>query len=295
MDGNQAYCRGWRRAGHWRRMLKLGRAVAGKGKNRRTHIVEEAVEYLRIARAMADRLDRITAINPLDISENGLVVQLKYYLEMLHKHIDLVDRRLLKEGKIPHEEKTFPVFEPWVEWISKGKVHKPVEFGKRTCIVTGQWHFIVDYWVAGHQQDNLLLLPAMDRSRQRFVIARCSGGKGFFSKIDTQVMEMHGIKTIIPKKGKCSQIELQRENDPEFIQARRSHSAVESNINELEHRGLDRCPDKVIKGMHHYVGLAVIAYNPSYRTNIAGNRPEENGGYSPPGSLTNRQPGSESR
>ena len=36
---------------------------------------------------------------------------------------------------------------------------------------------------------------------------------------------------------------------------------MESNINELEHRGLDRCPDKGIKGMHRYIGLAVIAYN----------------------------------
>ena len=33
------------------------------------------------------------------------------------------------------------------------------------------------------------------------------------------------------------------------------------NLNELEHRGLDRCPDKGITGMHRYVGLAVIAYN----------------------------------
>ena len=59
------------------------------------------------------------------------------------------------------------------------------------------------------------------------------------------------IKTVIPKKGKRNLLEIQKENDPEFIKARRKHSAVESNINELEHRGLDRCPDKGIKGMHH--------------------------------------------
>jgi len=51
-----------------------------------------------------------------------------------------------------------------------------------------------------------------------------------------------------------------KESDPEFIKAGHDHSAVESNINELEQRGLDRCPDKGIKEMRRYVGLAVIAY-----------------------------------
>jgi hypothetical protein len=180
---------------------------------------------------------------------------------MLDKHIDLVDRRLLKEETIPHEEKLFSIFEPWVEWICKGKAHKPVELGKRTCIATDQWHFIVDWWVADHQQDNQMLLPVIDRIRQYYEISSCSGDKGFFSKIDIDIMKLFDILAIIPKKGKRSVADQQRESAPEFIKGKRAHSAVESNINELEHRGLDRCPDKGIKGLHRYVGLAVIAYN----------------------------------
>jgi hypothetical protein len=134
--------------------------------------------------------------------------------------------------------------------------------GKRTCIATDQWHFVVDWWVADHQQDNQLLLPVIDRIRQYYKhVSGCSGDKGFFSKIDIEIMELFDIKDFISKKGKRSQSDLQKENDPEFIKAKRAHSAVESNINELEHRGLDRCPDKGIKGMHRYVALAVIAYN----------------------------------
>jgi hypothetical protein len=148
-----------------------------------------------------------------------------------------------------------------VEWICKGKANRPVELGKRTLVASDQYHFIVDWQVADHQQDNLLLLPAMDRIRHNFAISGCSGDRGFFSKIDIDIMELFGIKTVIPKKGKRNLSELEKESDPAFIKARRKHSAVESNINELEHRGLDRCPDKGIKGMHRYVGLAVIAYN----------------------------------
>ena len=39
------------------------------------------------------------------------------------------------------------------------------------------------------------------------------------------------------------------------------HSAVESNINELECRGLDRCPDRGYPNFKRYIGLAVGAYN----------------------------------
>lgn len=42
---------------------------------------------------------------------------------------------------------------------------------------------------------------------------------------------------------------------------RKKHSAVESNINELEHRGLGRCLDR---GEHHfdrYIALGICAYN----------------------------------
>ena len=123
-------------------------------------------------------------------------------------------------------------------------------------------NFMLDWCVADHQQDNQLLLPVIDRIRNHYTnISSCSCDKGFFSKTDIEILELFDIKAVIPKKGKRSVADLQRENEPEFIKAKRAHSAVESNINELEHRGLDRCPDRGIRGMRRYVGLAVVAYN----------------------------------
>ena len=219
-------------------------------------------EYLSTARSLSGKLSNVKQLNPLDVVEGIMLKQLDYYREMLDKHIDLVERRLLNGEKIPHEEKIFSIFEPWVEWICKGKSHKPVELGKRTCIASDQWHFIVDWWVADHQQDNQMLLSVIDRVRAVYKeISLCSCDKGFYSKIDVQILELFGIKAIIPKKGKLGIADLERENDPDFIKYKHKHSAIESNINELEHRGLGRCPDKGIKGFHRYVGLAVIAYN----------------------------------
>ena len=39
------------------------------------------------------------------------------------------------------------------------------------------------------------------------------------------------------------------------------HCAVESEINSLEHHGLDRCPDKGLNGYKRYVGFGILAYN----------------------------------
>lgn len=52
----------------------------------------------------------------------------------------------------------------------------------------------------------------------------------------------------------------ERESGTEFKKLRNSHSAVESNINMLEHR-LNRCMDKGLDGCKIYVGLSVLAYN----------------------------------
>ncbi|MCW3106017.1 MAG: hypothetical protein JWQ09_523, partial [Segetibacter sp.] len=52
-----------------------------------------------------------------------------------------------------------------------------------------------------------------------------------------------------------------RESTAAFKKLRNAHSAVESNINMLEHHGLNRCMDKGLRGYKRCVGLSVLAYN----------------------------------
>ena len=66
---------------------------------------------------------------------------------------------------------------------------------------------------------------------------------------------------VMPKKGKLNQSEKQEESTSKFKKGRHRHSAVESNINELEHRGLDRCPDRGYEHFKRYISLGVCAYN----------------------------------
>ena len=75
------------------------------------------------------------------------------------------------------------------------------------------------------------------------------------------MLQLEVPNVIIPKLGKRNKIEEQEEHSPSFKKLKNKHSAIESNINELEHRGLDRCPDKGLLHFIRYIGLGVCAYN----------------------------------
>ena len=64
---------------------------------------------------------------------------------MIDKHVALVDRRLLQGQDIPSAEKLYSLFEPHTEWLTKGKLHPPVELGHRLLIATDQNQIIQDY------------------------------------------------------------------------------------------------------------------------------------------------------
>jgi IS5 family transposase len=63
----------------------------------------------------------------------------------------------------------------------------------------------------------------------------------------------------MPKKSKLYKPE--HEHKKAFILLRNKHSAVESNINELEDRAMGRCPDKDYQHFKRYIALGICAHN----------------------------------
>ena len=122
----------------------------------------------------------------------------------------------------------FSIHEEHTRWISKGKAGTPVELVK-DC-------------------------------REAFPGFRgCSFDRGFHSPENRR--KLNGILELnaLPKKGRPSAEEKAREAEPAFAAARRKHSGVESAINNLEHRGLDRVRLRGKDGFELAVGLSVLA------------------------------------
>ena len=87
----------------------------------------------------------------------------------------------------------------------------------------------------------------------------CSFDRGFHSPDNRVQLDAMLDLNALPRKGRLSVAE--REQAQAFAEARRQHPAVESAINNLEHRGLDRVRSHGADGFAHTVALSILAAN----------------------------------
>jgi len=262
---------GWRKASTWQRQLKTllricGSIHHGGGAKKAERLKKAVTAYLQKAYALEMKVfGSLVALRtqPLSLMEQSRLVEVERYHHALIKHLDLIERRVLKGETIPHAEKDFSLFEPHTKWINKGKVSPAVELGHKVLITTDQYSLILDYKVMEQSSDVKETLPLADRLLTQYgaSLQSWSVDKGFSAQEDRELLELFIPEVIMPKKGRRSQADQARETQPTFRRLRRQHSAIESNINALEHHGLNRCPDKGWSGFQRYVGFGILAYN----------------------------------
>ena len=178
------------------------------------------------------------------------------------RQIDQIDQRLLKGETIPQNEKVFSIFEPHTRWISKGKAGRPVELGVPVGITEDQYQFILHYEIMWTGSDVEFAVPLFEITKELFPdFCAVSFDRGFHSPANRTRLDEVLVDNVLPKKGRLSKADQEREQGETFVAMRRQHPAVESAINNLEHRGLDRVRSKGRKGFARSVALAVVALN----------------------------------
>ena len=128
---------GWRKIHSWKSEIKdlsrsLGKACSGKAANKDKQITLVTQQYLAKARALEKKINESLEENWLNIVSNPTLSvlienELSFFMGMLFKHIDLVERRLIKKEIIQSCEKIYSIFELHTEWKSKRKLNSPVE------------------------------------------------------------------------------------------------------------------------------------------------------------------------
>ncbi len=260
---------GWRKLKAWRRQIKAceraaSQAVYRGGPSKEKRVRQTVREYLEVGRGLSAKV----GASLLGLCDQAIDVvgweRLGWFHGMLDKHLDLVERRLLKGEAIPASEKIFSLFEPHTEWIAKGKQHPKVELGHRLLVATDQHQLIQDYDVPVGGVDVDQSVPVADRLLGRYgtgEIASLSFDKGFTRAADRDLLSLYVPEVVMPKRGKRTAAETERESAKRFVALRWGHSAVESQINSLEHHGLNRCLDVGLEGYRRYVGCGVLSYN----------------------------------
>jgi len=260
---------GWRKFKSWRRQLKACERAASQvvhrgGPNKEARVKQAVRAYLAVGRALGAKVQP----SLLGLCEAAVDAarweRLAYFHGMLDKHLDLVERRLLKEETIPAHEKVFSLFEPHTEWIQKGKQRPNVELGHRLLIATDQQQLIQDYAVLHSEAEVDQSIPVADRLLGRYgagSVASLSFDKGFTRAADRELLRLYIPQVVMPKRGKKNAAETEGERGKQFRALRKQHSAVESEINSLEQHGLNRCLDVGRAGYLRYVGCGVLSYN----------------------------------
>ncbi|QEC70376.1 transposase [Arachidicoccus ginsenosidivorans] len=224
-------------------------------------------DYLKKANELIEKTNGILYNNKLVLNSKAIVIliALRTFRDYAMTFTNQIDRRLLKGETIPSEEKRYSIFEPDTEWLTKGKANNKVELGHLFLVTTDQYQFIVDYKVMYDERDAAQVPSLVERLEKIYPnkdISSISFDKGFYSFENLETLEASKIKKIIlPKKGKKNKEEKKKEAEAEFVKLRHKHSAVESNINMLEHHGLGKCMDKGVKGFNRYAGISVLAHN----------------------------------
>jgi IS5 family transposase len=261
---------GWRKSKSWKREIKSifrasSKASSSGGKNKQSRLTNVVGQYLQLCKKLELKVNELLektscSTRVLALSKH---LQLVYFHEMLIKHIDLVNRRIINGEVIASSEKLYSIFETHSQWLTKGKKFTPVEIGHNVLIATDQFNFIIHHQVLENQVDVQVTQNIATTLVEKFpgLIDSLSFDKGFYSKQNKDFVEKIIPKTIMPKKGKRNKKETEEEHQEHFIKLRNAHSAVESNINQLEHNGLGRCPDRGIKNFKRYACLSVLAYN----------------------------------
>jgi len=259
---------GWRKIKNWRSELKalmreVGRISSGGGKNKQEKLHQSVASYLAKSRLLVEKLELEMVQFPIsDMSDLAAFCALEGYIRLTIKHIDLLDRRILKGETIPHAEKMMSIFETYTEWVAKGKFNPSVEFGKKVSITTDQFDLIVYHKVMSDEQDRDVVIEIADAVLNKYKnISSMSFDKGHWRAENKALLELEIPFVVLPKLGKPNTKEKELENSTKFKSLKDKHSAIESNINELEHRGLDRCPDRGYPHYKTYIALGVCAYN----------------------------------
>lgn len=218
--------------------------------------LEMAEAFIMRARTTKQLLGAMPGVVPVFLGD------LDRYLAHAERQIDQIRRRVLNGETIRHGEKVFSIFQPHTEWISKGKAGVPVELGLKVCVLEDRNRFILHHRVMERETDCQIAVAMVKEAKERFPrLSLCSFDKGFHTPGNQQELKAELTTVVLPKKGRLSAADRDRESSPEFVAARQQHSAVESAINALGVHGLDLCRDHGLDGFKRYVALAVLARN----------------------------------
>ena len=229
---------------------------------------DDVKAYLEICKPFVAWMERTAVLlasrgselEPIKIKPNKIAT-LEHFIRCARILLDQIRRRVVEGETIPHHEKFFSVFLFYTRWISKGKAGCIAELGAPATVAQDQYGFVVASIVNWTGGDTDYAVPIVAEVQKHFLLDAMTFDQGFHSPANRAKLDEMLKHNVLPKKGRLNDAERARETAPEFVKMKNWHSGIESCINNLERRGLDKVYSRGAEGFERTVKLAVLAMN----------------------------------
>jgi IS5 family transposase len=247
---------------------KLHRIALRKGEKAKEELAEAYEKLIRVTRSSLGQAKRIAEVlrGRADKRSHSLADKLDHYVPLVERGIDQAVRRVLREEQVPAQEKVLSLFEEHTMIITRRKVGKPREYGRKVLIDEVDGGIISRYEVlseAGREHPHLP--ESIEGHRERFGKAPdlLAADRGLYSKANEQSAKKAGIRRVaLPQSARPTKKRKEYEKQRWFRRAFAFRAGVEGRISVLRRKyALERCLYHGEDGMGRWVGWGIVVHN----------------------------------
>jgi IS5 family transposase len=256
-------------------LTRLAKGLKQEEEQKQATRAEVTADVLKIVQQMAKRAEAVRERVAQAVAEQGKkarpvvqrrLEQLTTWLERTRRVIEQTQQVL---GGNPHvKNRLVSLFDPDARPIKKGRVKVPggTEFGYKVLEADDERGFVTDYEVtSGNPEDSTLLVPAVKRHIGRVGKApqRIAVDRGMAStKADGELKDLGIAYRCLPKRGKRTEAEREKEHSGWFRRLRAFRAGGEARISLLKRKyGWRRSRARGIDRVKPWVGWGVVTHN----------------------------------
>ncbi len=185
-------------------------------------------------------------------------------IELTEKLVGQTQDKLAGKRTIP--ERIVSFFDPEARAIVKGKLDKPVEFGRTLQLLQDDSGVIVHYEIErGNPSDKTKLISLVRQAKKILKQAprELATDRGYYSADNVKKLSRLGVRRVgIPKIGRLSRAEKRHQHAKWFKKLQRFRCGIEAGISLLKRRfSLGRVLAKGSPATAVWTGFAIFAFN----------------------------------
>jgi len=249
---------------------RLHRIARRKGEKAREELKEAYQKLIAITQASCAQAVRVVgALRGYADEESGarrLLEGLEHFVPLVEQGIAQATRRVLHDEQVPAQQKILSLFEEHTQIITRQKMGKPREFGRKVLIDEVDGGIISRYEILEEVGREHPHLPASLEAHQehfRRAPQLLAADRGLYSAENERLAHQAGVKRVVlPKSGRLSHEREQHEKQRWFKRGFRFRAGIEGRISVLGRAfGLDVCLDHGEEGMGRWVGWGILTHN----------------------------------